>query len=267
MRSVINAPTFLIDDALADSYGLSTQPWNCNVSARRAREPLMPFMAPFCRAILLLVVACLVDSRARAAETALQLTVRDVGVYLYSQQDIESPRIATLQKGEALTAVAEAVGTETWYMVRTRQGVVGWVRGSDVTASDQTKETFKEQNASASTWSASESGGRTFAGTWTAATDSAATAASGTWTLQDSSGKTILRGTWTAEKFSTGWNGVWRALVEGRQAEYTGSWSADFADSKNARLADLFRAAAANSVRGIWTGGKASGIWSIRTAK
>jgi hypothetical protein len=85
--------------------------------------------------------------------------------------------------------------------------------------------------------------------------------------VEESSGKTILRGTWSAEKFSTGWNGVWRAAAEGGRSEYTGTWSADLAGAKNASLVDLFGAAAANSARGIWTASNASGTWSIRAAK
>jgi Bacterial SH3 domain len=219
------------------------------------------------RSALLIAVACLLSSAAHALQAVPALTVRDAGVYLYSKQDIESPRIATLQRGDALTPIAEAVGPETWYMVRTQQGAVGWVRADDVAATDSLRETFREQQSSASTWTATDSAGRTFSGTWSAEMNSSASAASGAWTLEDGSGKTLLRGTWSAEKFSTGWNGAWRAGVEGRQNDYAGTWSADLAGSKNARLADLFQTAAANSVRGIWSAGNASGTWLIRAAK
>ncbi len=220
-----------------------------------------------CPSVLLINLICLLASAADAAQAAPALTVRETGVYLYSQQDIESPRLATLQKGDVLTAIAEAVGTETWYMVRTQQGPVGWVRAIDVTGNDSLRTTFKEQETSASTWTATDGAGRTFSGTWSAEMDSRASAASGAWTLEDSSGKTILRGTWTAEKFSTGWNGAWRAAAEGGRSDYTGTWSADLAVAKNARLAELFGAAATNFVRGVWTAGNASGTWSVRAAK
>jgi hypothetical protein len=202
-----------------------------------------------------------------AAEAPPALTARETGVALYGQQDPESPRIATLEKDEVLIPMVEAVGIETWYMVRTKQGLIGWVRGADVVAGSQAKDLFKEKETGSSTWSARSADGRTFNGTWTLAPDSNRRSASGGWTLSDATGATIMRGTWSADKHETGWNGVWHAAVEGRQGEYTGSWSADFTRMYNAPFADLFAAAAKEALRGLWTGGNASGSWSIRAAK
>ena len=237
------------------------------VGAFTARTCRAIHVMQICRAVLLINLVCLLACAAHAAQGAPALTVRETGVYLYSRQDSESPRLATLQKGDVLTPIAEAVGAETWYMIRTQQGTVGWVRATDVIGSDSLRDAFKEQETSASTWTATDGAGRTFSGTWSAEMDSRASAASGAWTLEDSSGKTILRGSWSAEKFSTGWNGAWRAAVEGGRSDYTGTWSADLAVAKNARLADLFGAAATNAVRGVWTAGNASGTWSVRAAK
>jgi hypothetical protein len=202
-----------------------------------------------------------------AAEAPPVLTAREAGVALYAQQDAETPRIGTLEKDEILIPLVEAVGVQTWYMVRTKQGLVGWVRGADVIAGSQAKELFKEKETGSSTWSARSADGRTFNGTWNLAPDSNRRSASGGWTLSDAKGGTLMRGTWSADKHETGWNGVWRAMVEGRQGEYNGSWSADFTHMYNAPFTDLFAAAAKEALRGLWTGGNASGSWSIRAAK
>lgn len=195
------------------------------------------------------------------------LTARETGVALYAQQDAETERIATLEKGEMLVPLVEAVGTEIWYMVRTKQGLTGWVRAVDVIADSQTKEVFRERESSSSTWSARSADGRTFNGTWNVAPNSNPRSASGGWTLSNATGATVMRGVWSADKHETGWNGVWRAGVEGAQGEHNGSWSSEFPHMRNATFADLFAAAAKEAMRGLWTGGSASGTWSIRTAK
>ena len=107
------------------------------------------------------------------ADSRAALTVRESGAYLYSRQYIESDRIATLQKGDTLIPLAEAVGTATWYMVRTEQGLFGWVRAADVDVSDQFKEVIRKEEVS--TWSARSSRGLTYEGTWTVGADAAPT--------------------------------------------------------------------------------------------
>jgi hypothetical protein len=201
------------------------------------------------------------------ADSPAALSARESGVGLYPRQDGESDRIGTLEKGETLFPIAESVGSQVWYMVRTKQGLVGWVRASDVIVSGQAKESFKEKESSSSSWSARTSDGRTFNGTWSVAPGSTEKSATGGWTLSDGSGTTVMRGTWAADKHSTGWNGVWRASVEGREREFRGSWSAEFPHVHNAPFATLFEAAAKEAIRGLWTGGSESGIWSIRAAK
>jgi hypothetical protein len=192
------------------------------------------------------------------------LTVRESGANLYAQQDIESAPIAKLPGGEELMPLAEAVAQETWYLVRTREGLVGWVHGAEVSVSAQLKETFKQQQASS--WSARTVGGRVFEGTWTV--DAAeADKATGTWSLRDGTGVITSHGTWSAQKFSTGWNGAWRAAVEGQAGELTGSWTADLRQARDGRFAELFESAARDIVRGIWNAGSNSGSWSIRAVK
>ena len=201
-----------------------------------------------------------------AAEATRALTVGVSGASLYSQQEIESEKIATLQKGETLIPLAEAVGQQTWYMVKTARGLVGWVRATDTLGAAQLRETFKEQSQP-STWSARNTAGRTLEGSWTVESASSADRASGTWTLGESIDKIVLRGTWSAQKFSTGWSGTWRATLEGQKREFTGSWTADFPQARENAIAELFLTAARDAILGIWSAGGDSGSWSLRAAR
>ena len=216
------------------------------------RNPVLGF--------LLLLVA---STNAAAADSPAALSARASGVALYSRQDVESERLATLEKGEALTPIAESIGVETWYMVRVRQNIIGWMRAADVVVSTP----FTEKAVSSSTWEARTSGGRVFNGTWSLAPNSTPQSAGGGWTLSDAKGTTVMRGAWSAEKHATGWNGTWQATVEGRAGEYNGSWSADFPQVRNAKFSELFEAAAKQAISGLWTGGSESGSWSIRIVK
>lgn len=67
------------------------------------------------------------------------LTVGESGVPLWARQDDESPSITELEKGVKLTALGYGVGTASWFMVRTQNGIVGWVRSSDVQGGNQLK--------------------------------------------------------------------------------------------------------------------------------
>ena len=229
-------------------------------------------MKPPCstRFLRLLTFLCLLFARTAfsiAADSSPLLTVRESGVALYSHQDEYADKIATLQKGEVLTPLAEAVGQESWYLVQNKQGLSGWVRATDVLASEKVKETFKEENISGSTWTAIDGKGSAFAGSFTVDSGAAPDKASGSWTLRDGMAKIAARGTWTAQKFSTGWSGTWRATAESPKTEYTGSWTADFSQARDARFAELFEAAARDVIRGVWSSGSNSGSWSIRVAK
>ena len=220
-------------------------------------------------ALMIFVASALVSAFVRVsdgADTPPTLAARATGVALYARQDTEADRIATLEEGETLIPLAEAVGRETWYMVRTRRGQTGWVRGTDVIASAETREAFRERETT-STWSARSADGRTFTGTWSVAPNSNSRSAEGAWTLGDGKGATLLRGSWSADKHETGWNGVWRAAMEGGKGEYNGSWSADLPHMRSVPFGELFAAAAKEAIRGLWTGGSASGTWSIRYVK
>src|SRR5262245_52882723 len=183
-----------------------------------------------------------------AGDATASLTVREAGGALYAQQDAQSDEIATLQKGQLLTPLAEAVGQQTWYMVKTSQGLVGWIRAIDVSAGNQRRQAFKEKSQSSS-WSAQNTAGRSFEGSWTVEPASSADKASGTWTLGEGFDKTVLRGTWSAQKFSTGWSGTWRATVEGQKQEFTGSWTADFPQARETSIGELFSTIARDAIR------------------
>jgi hypothetical protein len=218
------------------------------------------FLGLICLLVLSLPSFC------NAAEATRALTVREDGATLYAQQEAESDKIATLQKGQLLTPLAEAVGQQTWYMVKTPHGLVGWVRAIDVSAGDQLKQAFKEQ-PKLSTWSARTATGRIFEGGWTVDPASSADKASGTWTLGEGLDKTVSRGTWSAQKFSTGWSGTWRAAVQGQGREFAGSWTADFPQARETAIVELFLTAARDAIRGIWSADNESGSWAIQAAK
>jgi hypothetical protein len=205
--------------------------------------------------------------RSDGAESPPVLTARETGVALYARQDPETDRIATLEKDEILVPIAESVGSAVWYMVRTKGGLIGWVRGIDVVISTEAKDNFREKEPGSSTWSARTSEGQIFGGTWNVAPNATNESAAGAWTLNGANGSMMMRGTWSADKHSTGWNGVWHAAAEGRETEYSGSWSADFPHMRNVRFSELFAAAAKQAISGLWTGGSESGSWSIRVNK
>jgi hypothetical protein len=234
---------------------------------RSTRTPAMNFQIRQWRCLLLILSLWCAPSFGQAGEAPPTLTVRESGVALYARQDSETERIATLEKDEVLFPIAESIGSEIWYMVRTKQGLVGWVRGADVAVGSQTEEAFKEKESGTSTWTARTADGKAFAGTWNVAPDSSSKSASGIWTLTGPGGAALMRGTWSAEKHATGWNGVWRATVEGRKGEYTGSWSAELPHMRDARFIELFQAATKQAVSGLWTGANDSGSWSIRAVK
>jgi len=202
-----------------------------------------------------------------AADSPATLTVRDAGTPLYAQQDLETEPIMRLQKGEVLTPMAESVGQEIWYMVRTKQGQIGWVRAVDISVSTQVKEAFREKESASSNWAAVTEDGKAFGGSYTVEPSSTGGAARGFWTLRDANGATVLRGSWSAQMHSTGWNGTWRASVENRGGDFNGSWSAEMTTTKAARLTDMFEMAAKEAIKGLWTGANQSGSWSIKTFK
>ena len=61
------------------------------------------------------------------------LTVKEDETQVYGQQDEYSARVEKAQKGATLTPMGQAtVNGEKWYMVRSQQGTVGWVKAAMV---------------------------------------------------------------------------------------------------------------------------------------
>jgi hypothetical protein len=83
----------------------------------------------------------------------------------------------------------------------------------------------------------------------------------------DASGKTLAGGGWSAAKSPTQWYGAWRALVTGRDGEYSGTWTSSVDLKGDAQLVDLVEKAAEAVVSGNWRYGANSGAWAIRARK
>jgi peroxiredoxin len=61
------------------------------------------------------------------------LRAKGSGILVRSQQDVESEAIGKLEAGEELILLGKASGAgESWYMVKTKSGMMGWVKGTDV---------------------------------------------------------------------------------------------------------------------------------------
>jgi hypothetical protein len=116
-------------------------------------------------------------------------------------------------------------------------------------------------------WSAKSSSGLTLGGRWTAVSNPMTGTVTGTWTLVDAQGKTVAGGAWSAAKSPARWSGAWRAVVAGRDGEYSGTWTSGVDLKGDARFADLFEKAIQSVVSGNWRVGRQSGAWSIRTSK
>jgi hypothetical protein len=115
-------------------------------------------------------------------------------------------------------------------------------------------------------WSAATSNGQTLMGTWTAVLDPTGTV-TGTWALEDAQGNARAAGAWSAAKSPQEWTGAWRAVISGRDGEYSGTWTAAVGGKPDTPLADLFEKALQAVVSGTWRVGGRSGAWSIRTFK
>ena len=61
-----------------------------------------------------------------------RLVVASKAAMLYPRQDDQAEKIASLAEGEVLFPLVQSEGGNDWYMVKTTQGLVGWVKSSDV---------------------------------------------------------------------------------------------------------------------------------------
>ena len=117
------------------------------------------------------------------------------------------------------------------------------------------------------TWSARSSTNLTLMGTWTAVLNPTSGTVTGTWELLNAQGGQVANGAWSAAKSATQWNGAWRAVVAGRDGEFSGTWTAAVDLEVQGSFDDLFEKAVATIVSGNWRVGSQSGAWSIRAAK
>lgn len=70
------------------------------------------------------------DVGARAMPTRLVVSAKTTN--LYPRQDEETEKLEQLSQGDALSPMVQTAGSNSWYMVKTSKGVVGWVKGTDV---------------------------------------------------------------------------------------------------------------------------------------
>ena len=70
------------------------------------------------------------DVGGRALPTRLVVSAKTTG--LYPRQDEETEKIEQLSRGDALSPMVQSAGSNSWYMVKTSKGLVGWVKGTDV---------------------------------------------------------------------------------------------------------------------------------------
>lgn len=68
-----------------------------------------------------------------AAPLPNMLRAKAAGIVVRSQQDSQSEAIGKLEGGEEVVPLGKVFGAgEFWYMVKTKSGMMGWVRGAEV---------------------------------------------------------------------------------------------------------------------------------------
>jgi hypothetical protein len=68
-----------------------------------------------------------------AAPLPKTLRAKGTGVLVHGQQDAQSEIIGKLDRGDDLVPLGKVSGAgEFWYMVKTKTGAIGWVRGAEV---------------------------------------------------------------------------------------------------------------------------------------
>jgi predicted aspartyl protease len=72
------------------------------------------------------------------------LTVNKAQANLYVAQHDNAEVIAQLKMGDKLTPLANALGSQAWYLVQTQEGATGWIRGADVAGVENAGKVFKE---------------------------------------------------------------------------------------------------------------------------
>ena len=87
-------------------------------------------------------------SQAAAQQSPPTFLVAGTETYLFNEPEQHSQPVAKLERGEKLIPIANAAGRgESWYMVRSAKGTVGWVRASQVQGTEGFEKMMKESAA------------------------------------------------------------------------------------------------------------------------
>jgi hypothetical protein len=70
------------------------------------------------------------DVGGRPVPFGLVVVSRQIG--LYPRQDDTAEKITELSEGDVLIPLVQSNGGNDWYMVKTQQGVIGWVKAVEV---------------------------------------------------------------------------------------------------------------------------------------
>jgi hypothetical protein len=76
------------------------------------------------------VVQGVSDTGGRPVPSGLVVVSKQIG--LYPRQDDTAEKITELSEGDTLIPMVQSNGGNDWYMVKTQQGVIGWVKAAGV---------------------------------------------------------------------------------------------------------------------------------------
>jgi hypothetical protein len=84
------------------------------------------------------VVEGIGDAGGRPVPAALVVVSKQIG--LYPRQDDTAEKITELSEGDTLIPMVQSNGGNDWYMVKTQQGVIGWVKAAGVREDPEKKQ-------------------------------------------------------------------------------------------------------------------------------
>jgi predicted aspartyl protease len=101
--------------------------------------------------VLVLFVVREASSQTDPPESGFAAAETETGIRLFMAPDDSSPVVANLDKGEEISPLADTlVGKGVrWYLVKTKEGTVGWVRSSATDESKKLEKSFKTLPAEA----------------------------------------------------------------------------------------------------------------------
>jgi len=79
------------------------------------------------------------------SDPARETAEKSAGIHIYATPDDSTPPIAALLAGESTTPLGESQGTGgiKWYLIKTKSGVVGWIKQGDSEQSKKVDSFFK----------------------------------------------------------------------------------------------------------------------------